>query len=71
MSLKQIDKVLDVLVEGRNKGEWRRLDEIARRAGAGEASASARIRDLRNIYGWKIERRRVAGLNGPFEYRAV
>lgn len=47
-------------------GKWRSLEEIAVMAAAREASASARIRDLRKA-GLTVERKRVEG--GLYHYR--
>lgn len=50
-------------------GKYRTLRQISELTGAPEASASARLRDLRNIHGLKVERaRRERGLH---EYRVV
>jgi Fic family protein len=50
-------------------GEWFTLAKLSRIANCSEASASARIRDLRKdrFGAWTIERRRVSG--GLHEYR--
>lgn len=52
-------------------GEWFTLAKLASIARCSEASASARIRDLRKekFGSWNIERRRVVG--GLHEYRRV
>lgn len=51
-----------------HREEFRSLGAIAFAAGCSTAAASARIRDLRNIDGWTIERRRPAE-GGSYEYR--
>lgn len=52
-------------------GEWRTLAEIALLAGCPEASASARLRDLRKpkFGAWTVERQRVSG--GLYRYRVI
>ena len=55
-------------------GYWRTLEEIAHAVGIPEASASARLRDLRKdrFGAYTIERqRRGDGVRGLFEYRMV
>ena len=47
-------------------GEWRSLSGIRERIGGGEASISARLRDLRRL-GKTVERRHVR--DGLWEYR--
>lgn len=39
-------------------GGWYTLAEISAASGAPEASASARLRDLRGMFGFKVDRRR-------------
>lgn len=51
-------------------GSWRTLYVIAHFTGAPEASASARLRDLRRA-GYTVVRRRTAGMRGLWEYRVV
>ena len=51
-------------------GAWRTLYEIACKTGAPEASASARLRDLRRA-GLTVERRRLAGMPSVWEYRVA
>lgn len=59
--------VFDVMRDGC----WRSLRELSDASGAPEASASARLRDLRRM-GWTVERRRVGNLSsGLFRYRLV
>ena len=62
---KQLVRVRSLMLDGR----WRTLAEIARATGDPEASASARLRDLRKAPhgGWTVERRRRT--TGLFEYR--
>lgn len=54
-------------------GAWRTLAEIAQRVDAPEASVSARLRDLRKprFGSFVVERRRVAGAKGLWEYRVL
>ena len=53
-------------------GAWRTLAEITAATGAPEASASARLRDLRRVHGLMVERRRRGDLaRGLHEYRLV
>jgi hypothetical protein len=54
-------------------GHWRTLRQIAAAAGGTEAAVSARLRDLRKskFGGHTVERRRVAGANGLWEYRVA
>lgn len=63
----QLGRVLEALAGGL----WMTLGELAAAAHAPEASVSARIRDLRKpkFGGYRIERRRVPGENGLFQYR--
>ena len=51
-------------------GEWLALNRIARLSGAPEASASARLRDLRHL-GFKVERKRVKEGGGLWLYRVT
>ena len=48
-------------------GRWHSLHDIGARTGAPEASISSRLRDFRNMFGWTVERRRIAG--GLYQYR--
>lgn len=52
---------------------WMTLAEIAAAAECGEASASARLRDLRKqkFGGHRVDGRRRAGADGLWEYRLV
>ena len=54
-------------------GAWHRLMELAEYTGGSEAAISARIRDLRKAkFGaFTVERRRVTGEKGLWEYRVV
>jgi predicted transcriptional regulator len=63
---RQRDRVLAVM----SLGEWRTLQQISMLTGAPEASASARLRDLRKL-GWIVQRERVEGAAGLWKYRAV
>jgi hypothetical protein len=51
-------------------GQWRTLEEIAKRCNASEAGASARLRDFRKqaYGGFTVRRRRVSGTN-IYEYQ--
>lgn len=49
---KQLDKVRAAVADGR----WYTLEQIAKATGAPPASASARLRDLRNKFGYLVER---------------
>lgn len=64
-----LGRVLDLTSDGR----WRTLREIAKSCGGSEASVSARLRDLRKARfgGYTVERRRVVGANGLWEYRVL
>ena len=48
---------------------WRTLHEIASWVGGSETGISARLRDLRKD-GYTVNRRRVTGANGLWEYSA-
>lgn len=50
---------------------WVTLAQISEHVGAPEASCSARLRDLRKqeFGGYEVQRRRVEGQRGLFEYR--
>lgn len=52
-------------------GRWRTLQEIAEHVECSEASASARLRDLRKprFGGHRVDRRRHAGRPGLWSYR--
>ena len=51
-------------------GHWRTLGEIHALTGAPEASISARLRDLRNMFSLTVDRRRRGEPSaGLFEYR--
>ncbi len=60
----QLDRVEALMADG----AWRSLSGIRERCGGGEASISARLRDLRKL-GKTVERRHVKG--GLWEYRVV
>lgn len=64
---KQLERVKLAMASGK----WFTLAELAKVAHRSEASASARIRDLRKerFGSWTIERKRVSG--GLFAYRRV
>jgi hypothetical protein len=50
-------------------GAWHSLAAIEEATGAPQASASARLRDMRRD-GWSVDRMRVPGGNGLWLYRA-
>lgn len=62
-----LDRVRTLMADGR----WRTLAAITEVCGGTEASVSARLRDLRKprFGSHDIERRRVCGSDGLFEYR--
>ena len=69
----QLDTVREIVADG----QWRTIDTIAAlvesKTGhrATPQSVSARLRDLRKPHfgGYRVDRRRVSGSNGLFEYR--
>jgi hypothetical protein len=63
----QLARVYELMSDG----AWRTLRDIARDAGGTEAAVSARLRDLRKARfgGHTVERRRVPGASGLWEYR--
>lgn len=65
----QWKRVFDLM----HDGEWRTLREISLQTGDPESSISARLRDLRNKFGYVVNRRRRAGLEkrGVWEYSVV
>jgi hypothetical protein len=62
----QMERVFEALFDG--SGDFVKLGTIALRAGCSTASASARIRDLRNLRGFIIDRRPSCD-GGSHEYR--
>lgn len=62
----RLNKQLRAVAECMADGQWRTLAEIAAATGAPEASASARLRDLRRL-GLTVDRRRRT--KGQHEYR--
>jgi hypothetical protein len=48
-------------------GQWKTLREISEQSGAPEASASARLRDLRRKLGMNVEKKNLGG--GRWAYR--
>lgn len=60
----QMDRVRSIM----GSGEWFTLNVLALCTGGSEAGVSARIRDLRKE-GRTVERRRIPGENGLWEYR--
>lgn len=69
----RLSKQLNVVAACLGDGEWWTLPGLAERAGASTQSVSARVRDLRKArFGSHvIERRKVTGAIGLFEYRMV
>lgn len=63
---KQLERVRDFMADG----AWRTLGEIEGLTGAPQASASARLRDLRAL-GHTVQRRRTAPGSGLWEYRVL
>lgn len=63
----QLSAVRDLMRDG----SWRTLGQIAEATGFPEASLSARLRDLRkpDFGSLRVEKRRVPGGNGLYEYR--
>lgn len=63
----QLARVHDLMIDGK----WRSLYAISVLTNSSEASASARLRDLRHKEngGYTVEKRRVAA--GLFEYRVI
>lgn len=66
---KQWKRVYNLMLDG----AWRTLREISYFTNDPESSISARLRDLRNKYGFTVERRRKVGHEeqGVWEYRVV
>ncbi len=66
---RQLGSVQQLMSDGR----WRGLAEIASHVGCSEASASARLRDLRKekFGGYVVERQRLRDGSGLFFYRLV
>lgn len=66
---RQLGRVFELMRDG----AWRSLPEIAAATGDGEASVSARIRDLRKrkFGSHDVQRRRRADRPAVFEYRLV
>ncbi len=65
----QLAKVQDLMADS----NWRSLREIAEAVKGSEAGVSARLRDLRREWNGahEIEKRRVAGHSGLWQYRLV
>lgn len=55
------------------RGQWHTLAQLESLTGYPQASISARLRDLRKERhgAWDIQRRRVPGMPGVHEYRAL
>lgn len=66
---KQTQRVFDLMCDS----QWRTLRAISDWLDIGEASASARLRDLRKeeFGGFVVERRPVPGKRGLYEYRLL
>lgn len=61
-----LGRVLDAMISG----EWMTLAELKAKCGNSEAGISARIRELRRLFGYTINRRRRgAPKDGCWEYR--
>ena len=60
----QLHRVFDLMLDG----HWYTLREIAEKTGDPEASVSARLRDLRHLFG-KVDRHRRYERAGLWEYR--
>jgi hypothetical protein len=65
---RQLDRVRSFMTRVDCHDWWHTLHEISEALGYPEASISARLRDLRK-QGFNVERRRVAGEHGLWEYR--
>jgi hypothetical protein len=65
----QLKRVRSIMVDHK----WRSLRAIAAATGGSEAGCSARLRDLRKeqFGGYVVERRRVSGLPGVWQYRVL
>lgn len=63
----QLQRVFNAMGMGR----WRRPQELEEATGDNWSSVNARLRDLRKpkFGGWIVDRRRVPGQKGLFEYR--
>lgn len=61
------------LAMSQSGGEWYTLRQLSQITGYGEASISARLRDLRKVKfgGYEIARRRVVGERGLWQYSLV
>lgn len=69
---RRLNRQLDAVRLVMRCGQWLTLAEIAAKAGCGEASASARLRDLRkDKFGAYDIRRQRRGEGGVFVYRLV
>ena len=62
----QLERVKKFMLRGR----WVTLAQITKGTGAPEASASARLRDLKNN-GLRVEKKRVKNGNGLYVYRMI
>lgn len=63
----QLARVCEVMAGG----DWLTLPQIAAKVGGMTPALSARLRDMRNLHGWTVERRKVPGCPGLFAYRAT
>jgi hypothetical protein len=69
----RLSRQLDIVATCLGDGSWWTLPSLAERAAASTQSVSARVRDLRKER-WgshTIERRKVVGSVGVYEYRMV
>lgn len=68
----RLQRQLGIVWNCMRDGGWRTLLEIAAITGEPEASCSARLRSLRNDFGFTVDRRRRhAAARGIFEYRCT
>lgn len=65
----RIGRQLSLVKTVMDDGYWHSLQELAGRCSCSEASASARLRDLRNRLGYRVERKKVGV--GLYWYKAV
>lgn len=65
----QLGRVFDSMMDG----GWHRLADLAATVEGSEAAVSARIRDLRKprFGAYEVQRRRVVGADGLWEYRLI
>lgn len=66
----RLDSLRGRVLDAMSTGQWLTLAELQRRCGNSEAGISARIRELRRLFGYTINRRRRgAPKDGCWEYR--